>query len=220
MCIRDRYNTIGVNGCWEAAKYFGLAKQDELGYWDYTEDGLQFAAKMLDTINEVKDSYDFDYFINIEQTPMENGAIKLAGKNRILYGSDDYITGNQWLSLKDKASISARVKAAGVLDSKCGGGCITHVQIDAPFNSKEQAWNMLNYIAAAGVIYFAFNLKINTDANMHSFTTKTCPYCGSAPTETYQRIVGYLVPTHSWSEGRQRELAERDWMNLNEFNGM
>ena len=220
MKFDRQYNTIGVNGCWEAAKYFGLAKQDELGYWDYTEDGLQFAAKILDTINEVKDSYDFDYSINIEQTPMENGAIKLAGKNRILYGSDDYITGNQWLSLKDKASISARVKAAGVLDSKCGGGCITHVQIDAPFNSKEQAWNMLNYIAAAGVIYFAFNLKINTDANMHSFTTKTCPYCGSAPTETYQRIVGYLVPTHSWSEGRQRELAERDWMNLNEFNGM
>lgn len=151
---------------------------------------------------------------------MENGAIKLAGKNRILYGSEDYITGNQWIALKDRASISARVKAAGVLDSKCGGGCITHIQIDAPFNSEKQAWNMLNYIASEGVIYFAFNLKINTDANMHSFTTKTCPFCGSEPTETYQRIVGYLVPTHSWSEGRQRELIERDWMNLNEFNGM
>ena len=220
MKFDRQYNTIGVNGCWEAAKHFGFAKEDEFGYWDYTDEGLEFASKILDEINRIKDSYDFDYSINIEQTPMENGAIKLAGKNRILYGSPDYITGNQWISLKDKATVNARVRAAGVLDSKCGGGCITHIQIDAPFNNKDQAWDVLNYVAKSGVIYFAFNLRINTDAEFHSFTTKVCPICGSAPTETYQRIVGYLVPTHSWSEGRKRELSERDWMNLNEFNGM
>lgn len=27
MKFDRQYNTIGVNGCWEAAKYFGLAKQ-------------------------------------------------------------------------------------------------------------------------------------------------------------------------------------------------
>ena len=75
---------------------------------------------------------------------------------------------------------------------------------------------MLNYIAKQGVIYFAFNLRINIDSHQHSFTTKTCPICGAAPKETYQRIVGYLVPTHSWSNERQQELEERDWMNLND----
>lgn len=214
------YNTIGLNGCWESAKKFGLAKQDEFGYWDYTKEGLQFAAKILDVINQVKDSYDFDYSINIEQTPMENGAIKIARKNQLLYGTTDYITGNQWISLKDRATIDARIRAAGVLDSKCGGGCITHVQIDAPFNSERQAWDMLNYIAKAGVVYFAFNIRINTDKNHHSFTSPVCPYCGEKPSDTYLRIVGYLVPLSSWSEGRKKEYTERDWMNLNEFNGM
>ena len=220
MKFNRQYNTIGVNGCWEAAKKFKLTKQDEFGYWDYTDEGLEFASKILDEINRIKDSYDFDYSINIEQTPMENGAIKIARKNQLLYNSEDYITGNQWIALKDKATIQSRVRAAGILDSKCGGGCITHIQIDAPFNNKEQAWEMLNYIASQGVIYFAFNLRINIDKNKHSFTSSVCPICGESPTDTYLRIVGYLVPTSSWSTGRKKEYTERDWMNLNEFNGM
>lgn len=211
-----QFNTIGINGLWEAAKHFGFATCDEFGYWDYTDEGIAFASKVLNTINEIKDSYDFDYSINIEQTPMENGAIKVAKKNSILYGSTDYITGNQWIALKDKATIQARTRIAGILDNKCGGGCITHLQISAPFTDEQQAWDMLNYAARQGVIYFAFNLMINTDENHHSFTTKVCPQCGLEPCDTYQRCVGYLVPTRSWSEGRKRELTERDWMNLND----
>ena len=216
MKFNRQFNTIGINGLWEAAKKFGYAVQDEFGYWDYTTDGLEFASRVLDVINDVKDEYDFDYSINIEQTPMENGAIKVAKKNAILYGTNDYITGNQWIALKDKATIQARTRAAGILDNKCGGGCISHIQIDSPFTNEEQAWTLLNYIASQGVIYFAFNLKINTDDQHHSFTTKVCPQCGSEATDTYQRCVGYLVPTKSWSEGRKRELTERDWMNLND----
>lgn len=147
---------------------------------------------------------------------MENGAIKLAAKNKLLYGSEEYITANQWIALKDKASVKARVEACGVLDNKCGGGCICHAQLDAPFQSEEQAWKMLNYIAQNNVVYFAFNLKINVDESKHSFTTKTCPICGAGPVDTYQRVVGYLVPSSSWSEGRKKELEERDWMNLND----
>lgn len=216
MKFNRQFNTIGINGLWESAKKFNYAKQDEFGYWDYTDDGIAFASKVLDTINEIKDSYDFDYSINVEQTPMENGAIKVAKKNSILYNTSDYITGNQWIALKDRATIKARTRAAGILDNKCGGGCISHIQIDAPFADEDQAWRLLNYIANQGVIYFAFNLKINTDNEHHSFTTKICPRCGSEATDTYQRCVGYLVPTKSWSDGRKKELTERDWMNLND----
>lgn len=218
MKLERQFVTLGINGLWEASRHFGFAKQDEFGNWDYTEEGLKFASDVLDKLNAIKDSYDFDYSLNMEQTPMENGAIKLAKKNAILYNTTDYILSNQWIALKDKATVEARVRAAGVLDVKCGGGCITHIQIDAPFTNSEQAWKMLNYIAQHGVIYFAFNLKINVDDNHHTFTTKTCPICGSAPTDTMQRCVGYLVPSKSWSEGRRKELAERDWMNLNDVN--
>ena len=216
MKLDKQFCTIGINGIWEAVKKFNLAKCDENDYWSYTDEGIEFASAILDKINAIKDSYNFNYSINIEQTPMENGAIKLAKKNELLYGTTDYITANQWIALKDKATIQERAKIAGILDNKCGGGCITHCQIDAPFNNEEVAWKMLNYIASQGVIYFAFNLKINIDVNKHSFTTSKCAICGESPSDTYQRVVGYLVPTSSWSEGRKKELSERDWMNLND----
>ena len=218
MKLERQFGTLGLTGLFEAAKKFGLTTKDSFGNVDYTTEGRQFAVDVLDTFNRIKDSYDFDYSINVEQTPMENGAIKLAKKNALLYDTTDYILGNQWIPLKEKATIESRVKIAGELDPKCGGGCITHIQIDAPFNNNEQAWKMLNYVASHGVVYFAFNLKIGVDDNHHTFTTHRCPICGSAPTDTMQRCVGYLVPSKSWSEGRRRELSERDWMNLNDIN--
>ena len=216
MKMDKQFNTIGINGLWEAAKYFGCAKEDTFGYWDYTEEGINFASEILDKINEIKDSYNFNYSTNIEQTPMENGAIKLATKNHLLYDSNDYITGNQWIALRDKATIQSRVRAAGILDNKCGGGCITHISIEAPFSNTQQAWDMLNYIASQGVIYFAFNLRIYRDENDHTFTSSVCPICGEKPNETYVRCVGYIVPLKSWSAGRKHEFTERDWMNLND----
>ena len=214
MKMNRQMNTLGISGLAEAAKRFGYLVQDELGYWDYTEAGIDFGSRVLNKINEIKDSCNFDYSINIEQTPMENGAIKLAHANSLLYGTKEYILANQWIPLKDKATIQARTRAAGIFDRKCGGGAITHIQIDAPIETEEMAWKLLNFIAQQGVIYFAFNLKINVDKENHTFTTKTCPICGASPVETFQRCVGYLVPTHSWSEGRKRELSERQWMTL------
>ena len=54
---------------------------------------------------------------------------------------------------------------------------------------------MLNNIAESGVIYFAFNTKINECINHHGFVgTDVCPECGNGVHDTYQRIVGFLEP--------------------------
>lgn len=209
--MTHQYCTIGINALYEATRYFGGVQQDEFGNSYYTEEGLAFAGKVLDTINELKDSYDVDYSFNIESIPAERAAVCFAQKDNILYHpkDPDYIYSNQWIALKDKASIQERARVSSVLDKKCGGGVILHINIDAPFKSEEQAWEMLNYIAQTGVIYFAFNLRINLCENGHSFTEKHCPMCGEAPVETYQRIVGYLVPTRAYSADRKREVMER-----------
>ena len=75
MKFNRQFNTIGINGVAEAAKHFGYYKQDEFGYWSYTKDGVSFAADILDKINAVKDGYNFDYSINLEQTPKIYGGM-------------------------------------------------------------------------------------------------------------------------------------------------
>lgn len=58
-----------INGMYEAVKRLGGIAKDEFGNEYYTDEGLQFASDIMDKINEIKDSYDFDYSINIEAVP-------------------------------------------------------------------------------------------------------------------------------------------------------
>ena len=71
---------------------------------------------------------------------------------------------------------------------------------------------MLNKIAQSGVIYFAFNTRINECKHHHGFVgADHCPVCGEPVFDTYQRIVGYLVPSRAYSKDRFREFNTRQW---------
>ena len=67
--IKNQYNTIGINALYETIRYFGFIEEDELGNKFYSEKGMEFACKILDTINEIKDTYHYDYSINVEAVP-------------------------------------------------------------------------------------------------------------------------------------------------------
>jgi ribonucleoside-triphosphate reductase len=87
-----------------------------------------------------------------------------------------------------------------LLDFFCAGGSISHINLSAPFTSFEQAWEMLNYVADAGVKYFAFCLRISACENNHGFFGDVCPYCSKSKITSYQRIVGFLVPDITYSK--------------------
>lgn len=67
--INNQYNTIGINAMYEAIRYFGYIEEDEFGKKKYSDKGMIFASKIMDLINEIKDSYSFDYSINVEAVP-------------------------------------------------------------------------------------------------------------------------------------------------------
>lgn len=84
-------------------------------------------------------------------------------------------------------------------------------------DDETMAWEMLNKIAQSGVIYFAFNTRINECKNHHGFIgTDHCPVCGEPVFDTYQRIVGYLVPSRAYSKDRFREFNTRQWYSYAE----
>ena len=218
--IKNQYNTIGINGLYEVIRDFGYIKQDSFGNKYYSEKGLDFATRILDRINEIKDSYTFDYSINVEAVPSERCAVILCQKDNALYGDklkyQDFIYSNQWIPLMEKCSLDEKIKLGALLDKKCGGGQIAHINLETQL-SKNNAWKMLNYIASKGVIYFAFNSKISVCKNSHGFVgSKVCPKCGNPEIDTYQRIVGYLVPSSNYSTTRYKEFGKRYWFNLND----
>jgi ribonucleoside-triphosphate reductase len=217
--IEKQYCTIGILGLYEVIEAFGYTSCDEFGYVYYTEDGMLLASKIFELLNEVKDTFTEEYSFNIESVPAERAAVILCQKDNLLFDKNEKtIYSNQWIPLSIKCTIQEKLRLSSILDRKCSGGSIAHINLDSNFPNKDVAWDMLNTIAEAGVIYFAFNTRLNECVNHHGFVgTDRCPSCGEPIYDTYQRIVGYLVPTRSYSKERLLEFTTRQWYEYSEM---
>ena len=60
MNMSSQYNSIGIIGIYEALQKYGMTYKDEFGYTYYTEEGIEFAKKILSVINEEKDKFTAD----------------------------------------------------------------------------------------------------------------------------------------------------------------
>jgi ribonucleoside-triphosphate reductase len=219
MELNKQYCTIGILGLYEVMKYFNLIEFDEFGYAKYTDEGINFACEIFDVLNEVKDSFTKEYSFNIESIPAERAAVILCQKDNLIYDrKEDFIYSNQWIPLSQKCTIQEKLRVSSILDVKCSGGSIAHINLDNNFPNVDMAWDMLNNIAQSGVIYFAFNTKINECKNHHGFVgTNLCPECGEGVFDTYQRIIGYLAPSRTYSKDRFKEFNLRQWYDYKDM---
>lgn len=218
--MKNQYSTCGIIGVYEALQHYGFTYKDEFGYVHYSDEGVEFAKKILATIHEAIDDFgkDKDYMLNIEQIPGERAASILMEKDKLLFPDEAYelpLYSNQWIPLGTKTTLQEKVRLSAILDEACSGGSIAHINIDAPFTDFDTAWNMLNYVADAGVTYFAFNTRISACEHNHGFYGEVCPICGGHKVTTYQRIVGFLTPERTYSKERKAEFRMRDWFDLN-----
>ena len=215
------YNTVGVIGIYETMKKFGYTREDEFGNTFYTAEADNFGKKIFEVLHRTKDQFALDknYKINCEQIPGESCAAKLQAADEMLYPDtvvkDLPLYGNQFIPLGIKTTIKERIRIASLFDSYCNGGSIAHINIEAPFDSFEKAWDMTNYIADQGLTYFAFNTKIQVCKHNHAFFGTKCPVCGGDVETEYTRIVGFYTPIKSWSKERKAEYNMREWENIN-----
>lgn len=216
--IDNQYSTVGIIGIYEAIQHFGGITHDEFGYTYYTEEGLQLAESVFKSIHQAIDDFkkdnDIQYKINVEQIPGERAAAVLMQKDQIFFPDETYklpLYGNQFMPLGVKATIQERIRVANRLDKACNGGSILHVNLESPMTDPEEAWKLLNTIAAGGVTYFAFCTRISACENNHGFYGDVCPICGNPKVTTYQRVVGFLTPVKTYSKERTEEFKLRQW---------
>ena len=219
MSMDSQYNTIGIIGVYEALQKYGYTYKDDFGNTFYTDEGVEFAKEILKCITDTKNEFgrDKDYSINIEEIPAERAAAILMDKDKFFYPNEKYelpLYGNQWIPLGIKTTLQEKIRLSAILDKACSGGSIAHINLDAPLEDFDTAWKLLNYVADQGVVYFAFCLRISTCKNNHGFYGNTCPYCGEPVVTTWQRIVGFLTPTDTYSSARKEEFSKRDWFEL------
>lgn len=215
------YSSIGIMGIYETMRKFGYTYEDKLGNVYYSPKAYDFGRRIFKEIHKIKDEFkkDKDYNINLEAIPGESCGVKFAKADRMLYpdiaNRDLPLLANQWIGLGVKTTLAERINIASSFSEYCSGGDILHINIDAPFDSFEKAWDMLNFVAKKGVKYFAFTGKISACKNNHAFYGETCPECGEPKETEYQRVVGFFTPIKSYSKERKEESNLRDWMPLN-----
>lgn len=214
--LDKQFCTIGGIGMYEVMDMFGLINTDEFGYKSYSNEAVEFATQILNTMNEVKDNFECDFSFNIEMIPAENCAGVICQADNLIYEQNKYfIYSNQWIPLTEKCTIQEKCRLGSLFDKLCGGGCIAHINIENRFSTEEEAWDMLNYVASNGVIYFAFTTKISVCENKHAFIGRnTCPKCGKQIADTYSRVVGFYTPISSYQKIRKKEFNNRKWYNV------
>lgn len=220
--IASQYNTLGIIGVYETMKTFGYVEIDEMGNTFYTQKADDFGRRIFEVINMTKEQFilDKDYKVSIEQIPGETAAAKMLQADEFLFPDkvvkDLPLYGNQFIPLGIKTTMKERIRIAALFDSYCNGGSIAHLNLDAPFKSFEQAWDLTNYIASQGLTYFAFNTKIQACKHNHGFYGTVCPICGEPVETEYTRIVGFYTPISTWSTERKQEFAMREWEKIND----
>ena len=215
------YSSIGIMGIFETMKKFGYTYEDDFGNTYYKDEAFSFGKKIFKVIHNTKDLFllDKNYHINLEAIPGEAMAARFQQADEILYPDqvikDLPLYGNQWIPLGIKTTIQERIRIAAAFSEYCSGGDILHINVDAPFDSFDKAWDMLNYVAQSGVKYFAFTGKINACKTNHAFYGDICPICGGPVDTVYSRIVGFFTPIRSYSKPRLAEWKLREWHNIN-----
>lgn len=67
--LAKQYNTIGITAMYEVMLDFNYIGVDAFGNHFYTDKAMAFAKRIMKQINDQKDSYGFDYSLNIENSP-------------------------------------------------------------------------------------------------------------------------------------------------------
>jgi len=124
--MNKQYNTLGITAMYEVMLDFGYIETDEFGNKYYSDKGIAFAKRIMMALNEWKESYEFPYSINIENSPSERSNVVLAKKDRLIFPDATHyrLYSNQWIALTEKCTIQEKVRLGSILDRDCGGGLI------------------------------------------------------------------------------------------------
>lgn len=212
ISLDKQYSTVGVNGINEACEILGLNILEE--------NGQEFVLQCLNNINGTNDKLQKQYSSphNVEQTPSESSAIKLAAKDHYLgYNKGEYkIYSNQFIPLTTTADMLDRIRLQGMFDSHFSGGAILHVNIGQKVEDTYKLVDLIKACAKKGVVYWAANYNLQRCGNDHMTVGNNshCAICGGDIIENYSRVVGFLTAIKNWNKIRREEdYPKRQWYN-------
>lgn len=208
--LNKQFGTIGINGALEA--YETCFAGTELGYHAFLKTVLG-DIKALNVLGHKN----FGFRFNTEFVPAENLGIKNAKWDkedgyvvpRDCYNSYFFAVEDENMTCLDRLSLHG-----SDISQYLDGGAACHLNLEQ-VPSFFQALQLIKAACKLGVPYWTTNVLCticNDCGRISPDTRKTCNYCGSTNLDYGTRIIGYLKPLSSFSEGRQKEALKRFYM--------
>ncbi|RLG13940.1 ribonucleoside triphosphate reductase [Candidatus Pacearchaeota archaeon] len=208
----NHFSTIGLCGMNEACINF-------LGEDISTPEGKEFTVETLKFMRERIREYQIQTgnLYNLEATPAESTAYRLAKKDKELYphirtsGKDTpFLTNSTQLPVDLNIDLFSALRHQEDIQVLYNGGTIFHTFLGERINGKAAKKIVRKIAEETQLPYFSIT-PLFSICNNHGYLVgkhEKCPTCNS-PTEIYDRIVGYLRPVSSWNEGKQEEFRHR-----------
>ncbi len=215
--FNNHFSTIGLVGMNEACLNANWIRKDLTN-----EEAQRFTKKVLNFMREKLSDYQEMYgdLYNLEATPAESTAFRLAKHDRKRYpdiitatGNDDapYYTNSSHLPVGYTEDIFKALDVQDELQTLYTSGTVFHAFLGQKLDDWKATMNLVRKIAENYRLpYYTISPTYSVCAT-HGYITGeqyTCPECG-AKTEVYSRITGYYRPIQNWNDGKAQEFKER-----------
>jgi len=212
----NHFSTIGLVGMNEALLNF-------IGENIASRRGRKFTLEVLDFMRDrlVKYQQETGNFYNLEATPAESTAFRLALKDKERYpdiitaGTKEapYYTNSTQLPVNYTDDIFEALKLQDEIQCKYTGGTVLHLFLGEQLDDIEMAKKLIKKVFENFHLPYVSITPTFSICPVHGYLPGKhfkCPKCTiEQPCEVYSRIVGYLRPVRQWNKGKQQEFKER-----------
>ena len=219
--FENHFSTIGLVGMNEACLNAKWIREDLTH-----EKAQKFTKDVLNFMREKLSDYQEEYgdLYNLEATPAESTAYRLAKKDKELYpdiitASDDdtpYYTNSSHLPVGYTDDIFTALDIQDELQTLYTSGTVFHAFLGERLQDWKTCAELVRKIAENYKLpYYTMSPTYSVCKN-HGYIQGevwTCPTCGSE-TEVYSRITGYYRPVKNWNDGKSKEYQMRKEYDL------
>ncbi|MGB9847867.1 MAG: ribonucleoside triphosphate reductase [Minisyncoccia bacterium] len=212
----NHFSTIGLVGMNEALLNF-------IGENIASRKGQKFALEVLDFMRDrlVKYQEETGNLYNLEQTPSESTAYRLALKDKQKYpdiitaGTKEvpYYTNSTQLPVNYTDDIFEALKLQDELTCKYTGGSVMHLFLGERLPDGNAVKALVKKVFNKFKLPYITVTPTFSICPVHGYIAGEhfeCPLCTiKQPCEVYSRVVGYLRPVQQWNYGKRQEFKER-----------
>ena len=212
----NHFSTIGLVGMNEALLNF---LNENIGL----KKGKKFALEIMDFMREklIKYQEDTGHIYNLEATPSESTAYRLALKDKNKYPDiitagtkeNPYYTNSSQLPVNYTDDVFEALELQDEITSKYTGGSVFHVFLGERMSGARPVKELIKKIFENFHLpYITFTPTFSV-CPAHGYLPGehwACPKCTiEQPCEVYSRVVGYYRPVQKFNKGKQEEFKER-----------